>query len=72
MKHKIGYNKLNRVAAHRKALIRNMVTVLFKQEKIVTTKAKALRSETRSRKAQYEGERRFRPQSKDCVCQALW
>lgn len=42
MNHKIGYNKLNRVAAHRKALIRNMVTVLIKQEKIVTTKAKAL------------------------------
>ncbi len=42
MKHKIGFNKLNRVAAHRKALVRNMVTVLLKQEKIETTKAKAI------------------------------
>ena len=42
MNHKIGYNKLNRDAAHRKAMIRNQVSVLFKQEKIVTTKAKAL------------------------------
>lgn len=42
MKHKIGFNKLNRVAAHRKALVRNMITVLFKQEKITTTKAKAI------------------------------
>ena len=41
MKHKIGFNKLNRVPAHRKALIRNMMTVLFKHERIVTTKAKA-------------------------------
>ena len=42
MKHKIGFNKLNRVPAHRKALIRNMMTVLFKHERIVTTRAKAV------------------------------
>lgn len=42
MKHKIGFNKLNRVPAHRKALIRNMMTVLFKHERIVTTRAKAI------------------------------
>ncbi len=41
MKHKIGFNKLNRVPAHRKALLRNMSTVLFKHERIVTTRAKA-------------------------------
>ncbi len=41
MKHKFGYNKLNRVPAHRKALIRNMMTVLFKHERITTTRAKA-------------------------------
>ena len=41
MKHKIGFNKLNRVPAHRKALIRNMMTVLFKHERITTTRAKA-------------------------------
>ncbi|HRY71611.1 MAG TPA: 50S ribosomal protein L17 [Spirochaetia bacterium] len=41
MKHKIGFNKLNRVPAHRKALLRNMTTVLFKHERIVTTRAKA-------------------------------
>ncbi|MEN6364136.1 MAG: 50S ribosomal protein L17 [Rectinema sp.] len=42
MKHKIGFNKLNRMPAHRKALIRNMMTVLFKHERIVTTRAKAI------------------------------
>jgi len=42
MKHKIGFNKLNRVSAHRKALIRNMMTVLFKHERIETTHAKAV------------------------------
>lgn len=42
MKHKIGFNKLNRTPAHRKALLRNMTTVLFKHERIVTTHAKAL------------------------------
>ncbi|HTX73591.1 MAG TPA: 50S ribosomal protein L17 [Rectinemataceae bacterium] len=42
MKHKIGFNKLNRVPAHRKALIRNMMTVLFQHERITTTRAKAM------------------------------
>lgn len=42
MKHKIGFNRLERTAAHRKALHRNMVTALFKYERITTTKAKAL------------------------------
>jgi len=42
MKHKIGYNKLNRTPAHRRALLRNMTTVLFKHERIVTTHSKAL------------------------------
>ena len=42
MKHKIGFNKLNRVSAHRKALLRNMATVLFKHERIETTRAKAI------------------------------
>jgi large subunit ribosomal protein L17 len=42
MKHKIGFNKLNRTPAHRKALVRNMMTVLFEHERIVTTRAKAV------------------------------
>jgi large subunit ribosomal protein L17 len=42
MKHRIGFNKLNRVPAHRKALIRNMMTSLFDYESITTTHAKAL------------------------------
>ncbi|MDR0486930.1 MAG: 50S ribosomal protein L17 [Treponema sp.] len=41
MKHRRGFNPLERSAAHRKALHRNMVTSLFKQERIRTTKAKA-------------------------------
>jgi large subunit ribosomal protein L17 len=42
MKHKRGFNPLQRMSSHRKALHRNMVTSLFKQERIRTTKAKAL------------------------------
>ncbi len=42
MKHKIGFNKLNMMPAHRKATIRNMMTALFEHERITTTHAKAL------------------------------
>jgi large subunit ribosomal protein L17 len=42
MKHKIGFNKLNMMPAHRKAMIRNMMTSLFRYESIETTHAKAL------------------------------
>ncbi|MCL2761731.1 MAG: 50S ribosomal protein L17 [Treponema sp.] len=42
MKHRNGFNPLSRVAAHRKALHRSMVTSLFRHERIRTTKAKAL------------------------------
>jgi len=42
MKHRRGFNPLERMAAHRKALHRNMVTSLFKYERIRTTKTKAL------------------------------
>jgi len=41
MKHRRGFNPLERMAAHRKALHRNMVTSLFRKERITTTKAKA-------------------------------
>lgn len=41
MKHKIGFNALSRSSAERKALKRNMVTSLFRYERIETTKAKA-------------------------------
>jgi large subunit ribosomal protein L17 len=41
MKHKRGFNPLERMSAHRKALHRNMVTSLFRKERIKTTKAKA-------------------------------
>lgn len=42
MKHRVGFNKLSRKSSHRKAMIRNMVTSLFRYERITTTKAKAL------------------------------
>jgi large subunit ribosomal protein L17 len=42
MKHRRGFNPLERMAAHRKAMRRNMLTSLFRQERIRTTKAKAL------------------------------
>ena len=41
MKHRIGFNALSRNNAERKALKRNMVTSLFRFERIETTKAKA-------------------------------
>ena len=34
-------NKLNRTYSHRKAMLRNMATSLFKNERIITTRAKA-------------------------------
>jgi large subunit ribosomal protein L17 len=42
MKHKIGFNRLDRMPSHRKALHRNMVTSLFRYERVITTKPKAL------------------------------
>jgi large subunit ribosomal protein L17 len=42
MKHRRGFNALQRRSAHRKALTRNMVTSLLKYERITTTKAKAM------------------------------
>ena len=42
MKHRRGFNPLQRMSAHRKALHRSMVTSLFRRERIKTTKAKAL------------------------------
>jgi large subunit ribosomal protein L17 len=41
MRHRKAGNRLSRVSAHRKALIRNMVTSLLEHERIVTTTPKA-------------------------------
>ena len=42
MKHKIGFNKLNKTPSHRRAMLSNQATMLFKHERITTTHAKAL------------------------------
>ena len=42
MRNKTGFNPLSRTAAHQRAMARNMVTSLFRFERITTTKAKAL------------------------------
>lgn len=42
MKHRIGFNALSRKSSQRKALVRNLVTSLFRYERIETTQAKAL------------------------------
>ena len=42
MNHKNGFNPLSRTTAHRRAMTRNMVTSLFRFERITTTKSKAL------------------------------
>ena len=41
MRHNVSGRKLNRTAAHRKMLYRNLVTALFKHERITTTVPKA-------------------------------
>lgn len=41
MKHRVGFNRLGRKPAHRKALHNNMVTSLLVHERIKTTEAKA-------------------------------
>ena len=41
MRHRKSGAKLNRTSSHRKAMFRNMVTSLFKHERIKTTDAKA-------------------------------
>ena len=41
MRHRSAGRKLNRTSSHRKAMFRNMVTSLFKYERIRTTDAKA-------------------------------
>jgi large subunit ribosomal protein L17 len=41
MRHQKTRNKLNRKTAHRKALLRNLATALFRHERIETTAAKA-------------------------------
>ncbi len=42
MNHKNGFNPLSRTTAHRRAMSRNMVTSLFRYERVTTTKSKAL------------------------------
>lgn len=37
----MGYRKLGRTSSHRKAMLRNLVTSLFKDERIETTEARA-------------------------------
>lgn len=42
MKHRVGFNRLGRTPSHRKAMTRNMLTSLFRHERIRTTRAKAM------------------------------
>lgn len=44
MRHRRDHRKLSRTAAHRKALLRNLVTALFQYERIETSVAKAKES----------------------------
>ena len=45
MRHNVGYRKLGRKEGHRRALLRNLTTALFRHERLTTTlpKAKELR-----------------------------
>ena len=40
MRHRVTVKKFNRTSAHKKAMLSNMLTSLFKYEKIETTKEK--------------------------------
>ena len=50
MRHKLGYKKLNRTSEHRKALIKNMLNSLIKNEQIITTLPKAKLIKTQAEK----------------------
>ncbi|HET7791344.1 MAG TPA: 50S ribosomal protein L17 [Gemmatimonadales bacterium] len=41
MRHRAKHRQLSRTASHRKALLANMATSLFKHDRVVTTEAKA-------------------------------
>ena len=41
MKHRVSGHRLNRSHGHRRALRRNLITALFRHERIKTTRAKA-------------------------------
>jgi large subunit ribosomal protein L17 len=41
MRHQVGVRKLGKTPAHRRAMLRNMVTSLFRHERITTTAPKA-------------------------------
>mgnify|MGYP004443022461 CR=1 FL=1 len=50
MNHKSGFNALSRTHSHRRAMLRNMVTSLFRFERITTTKAKAKEARSKAEK----------------------
>ena len=50
MNHKSGVNALSRTHSHRRAMLRNMVTSLFRFERITTTKAKAKAARSKAEK----------------------
>lgn len=41
MRHRAKHRQLSRTASHRKALLNNLATSLFKHDRVVTTEAKA-------------------------------
>jgi len=41
MRHNVGYRKLGRTSSHRRALLRNLATDLFRHERLKTTMPKA-------------------------------
>jgi len=41
MRHNVGYRKLGRTSGHRRALLRNLATDLFRHERLTTTLPKA-------------------------------
>lgn len=50
MNHKSGFNALSRTHSHRRAMLRNMVTSLFRFERITTTKAKVKAARSKAEK----------------------
>jgi large subunit ribosomal protein L17 len=57
MRHRVAGRKLNRSHGHRRALRRNLITALFRHERIKTTRAKAESIQAEAEKLITKGKR---------------
>ena len=67
MRHGVGYKKLGRTTAHRRAMFRNMLASLVEHGRIRTTLAKAKALAPGRREAHHPEPRRLRPRPPQLV-----